>query len=135
MSAFAVQVKLAVALLVKVHTPCHQVAYARRTVFHHLLHRFGIADIVTGNHRVLDVLFEIVHQQIGHRGDAALCLGRVGLVHGGLTHDGHLALAGIGHLECIAHTGHTASNYQKIEFTYHRNMCFFVILGQMYGKS
>ena len=77
-SAFAMQVKLPVFFLIEIHAPLHEPAYAFRRAFYHLLHGAAVADIVARNKRVFDVLLEIVYFEVGHGGDAALCLCGVG---------------------------------------------------------
>ena len=129
-AALAVEVKRAVFLLVKVHTPAQQVADAVRTALDHLLHSSGVADVVAGYHRVLDVLLEVVHLQIGDRSDAALSLGRVGLVECCLAHQRHTALAGVGHFQCKTHAGHSAADNEKIKLAYHD---FCLLLMQIYN--
>ena len=113
-TSFTMQVKLAVLLLVEVHTPAHQVFDARRTAHHHLLHRLGVANPVARNHRVLDVLLKVVHQQVRHRSDAALRLRRVRLLQRGLAEDGNLALLGLSHFQGITHTSHSRADNEKI---------------------
>ena len=108
-SALTVKVELAVFLLVEIDTPLQQVADALRGIPHHLLHGCRVADVVARNHRVLNVLFEVIDQQVRHRRDAALCLGRVCFLEGRLADERHLALACIGHFQRVAHAGHAAS--------------------------
>ena len=63
-ASLPVQVERAVLLLVEVHAPLQQVLDALRSAHHHLLHRLRVADVVARNHRVLDVLFKVIHQQV-----------------------------------------------------------------------
>ena len=72
-TAFAMEVELTVLLPVEVHTPLHQFTYLPWRILHHQLHCFGVADIVAGYHRVLDVLVEIVELQVCHRSHSTLC--------------------------------------------------------------
>ena len=116
-SAFAMEVEIAVFLLVEVHAPFHEALDTGRTAFHHLFHGAAVRDVVAGNHGVLDVFFEVVHFEVGDGSDAALSLGRIGLFNGCFANEGHLARGG--HLEGVTHSSHTGTNYQKIEFAYH----------------
>ena len=65
------------------------------------------------------MLVEIIHFEVRHRGNTALRLGRVGLLNGSFANEGHLAFARGSHLEGVTHPGHTGTNYQEVEFTYH----------------
>ena len=98
MAALAVQVKSAVVAAVEVHTPLHQAPDAFGGVFHYLAHGSLVADVVAGNERVFHVFLEVVYFKVGHRGYAALRLGRVGFVEGGFADEGHAAFARCGHL-------------------------------------
>ena len=84
-TALAVQVKAAILFLVEVHAPLHQFLDGTRRIAYHLLHGLRIAQPVARHHRVVDVFLKIIHLQVGHRGDTALRLGRVGLFQAGLT--------------------------------------------------
>ncbi len=64
--AFAVQVKRAVFLLVEIHAPSKQIFDTCRTTRHHLFHCFRVTNPVTGNHGVLNVLFEVIDEQVRH---------------------------------------------------------------------
>ena len=131
-SAFAVQVEFPVLVLVEIHAPFQQVAYALRRVLHHLFHGGRVADVVAGDHGVADMLLEVVHLQVGDRGNASLCLGRIGLVQRGLAHQGHFAFARVGHFQCVTHAGHSGTDNQKIELAYHT---VAVLMLQNYLKS
>ena len=118
-SALSVQVKLSVFLLVEVHTPLYQVLDSSRSSLHHLLHGSWVGNVVTGYHGVLNVLVKVVHQQVCHRGYAALCLRGVRLLKRCFTHKGHLALAALAHFQCVAHACHAPSDNEKIKFLNH----------------
>ena len=106
-ATFTVQVELSVGVLVEVDTPRDEFLNLCRGIAHDLFHGFAVADVVARNHRVLDVLVEIVDQQVGHTGNATLSLGRVGLFECRLADDGNLALLCPCHLEGITHAGYT----------------------------
>ena len=103
-SALAVQVEGAVVLAVEVHSPFHEALYLPGCAFHHLLHGCGVAEPVAGHHGVVYVFVEIVDGQVGDRCHAALRQGRVGLVEGGLAHEGHAAFRC--RLQCETHAGY-----------------------------
>ena len=125
-SAFAVQVELAVLLLVEVHTPFDEVPYALRSVLHNLFHGIGVADEVSGNHGVLDVLLKVVHAEVGNGGNAALGLGGVGLFERSLAYQGHPPLSGIGHFQGVTHARYAAADDKEVKFAYHK--CVFSLL-------
>ena len=63
--AFTMQVEVAILLAVKVDTPLHQLLDLLRSHANHLLYSLTIGDIVARNHRVLNVLVEVVYSQVG----------------------------------------------------------------------
>ena len=65
-TAFPVQIKAAVLRLVEINTPFQEVSYTGRAAFHHLFHCCGVADVVSSNHGVLDVLLKVVHFKVCH---------------------------------------------------------------------
>ena len=131
-AALAVQVVVAVGLLVEVYAPADQFLYLRRRVSHHLLYGAAVADVVAGYHRVLYVLIEVVDFQVGHRGHAALGERGVGLLEQGLAYHAHLALVSPCYLQGVTHTGHSCADNQKIVLENHV-ACMFIWL-QMYKK-
>ena len=66
MSALTMKIELAVLLLVEVDTPFHELLDLLRCHGDNLLHCLIIADIVTSNHRILYVLVEVIHFQVGN---------------------------------------------------------------------
>ena len=72
-TTLAMEVELTVLLPVEVDTPLHKFTYLLGRIPHHLLHGLAVGDIVAGNHRVLDVLVEIVELQVCHRSHSTLC--------------------------------------------------------------
>ena len=118
-SALAVQVELTILLAVEIHAPLYQFLDLLRSLAHHLLNGLAVADVVAGNHRVFNVLVEIVKLQIGHTGHTTLGKRRVGFVESGLTDDAYLALLGTGYLQGVTHTGHASSDNQEIVLVYH----------------
>ena len=63
-ATFAVKVKTTILHLVEVSTPVHKFLDLLWSLFNNLFHSFVIADVVTGNHGVLNVLVEIVNLKI-----------------------------------------------------------------------
>ena len=90
-SAFTVKVEGAVGLLVEVHAPLHQSAYAIGPTLHHLFHSLRVGDEVAGNHGVFNVLLKGIDLEVRHTRHAALRLRRIGLVDGSLANQCHLA--------------------------------------------
>ena len=113
MAAFPVEVELAVCFLVEVDAPTDEVSDARRGITHHLLHGSGVADVVARNHRVFNVLLEVIDKQVRHAGDAALRLCRIRLFQSGLAYERNLSFTCVRNLQRIAHSGHTATYYQE----------------------
>ena len=113
------EVKFAVLVAVEVHAPLDEVGDALGCIAHHLLHGGRIADVVSCDHGVVDVLFEVIHFEVGDAGDAALCLVGVGLVDGGLADECYFAFAALCDLQCITHSGHARADDEEVEFAYH----------------
>ena len=65
-AALPMKVKLAVLLLVELHAPLDELLYLSGGFAHHLLHSLPVAYPVAGNHRVFNMLLEVVYRKIGH---------------------------------------------------------------------
>ena len=113
------EIELTVLLLVEVYSPLHQIGNALWGVPYHLFHSRWVADKITSNHCVLDVLFEIVELQVRNAGYTALRLRSIGFIERCFAYESHLTLLCICHFQGIAHTSHTTTDNQEIEFTYH----------------
>ena len=113
------QVKLPVVLPVEVHPPIHEFLDLLRCFFHHQFHRFRVADVVTGNHSVLYVLFEVVKLQISDRSHSTLCKRCVGLVERSLAYHAHLTFVRSCYFKGVTHTGDTSADNQKVIFENH----------------
>ena len=118
-AALAVQVERAVLLAVEVHAPFNQFPNLLRRHAHHLLHCRAVRDVVAGNHRVLDVLVEVVHLQVRHTRHAALRERRVRLVQRRLANHTNLAFLGASHLQRVTHASHARADNQEIVLVYH----------------
>ena len=123
MAALTVQIEAAVVAAVEVDTVLDQEAYAIGGTLDHFLDCCGVAEPVAGHHGVVDVFVEVVDFEVGHRSDAALGQGRVGLVEGCLAHQGHAAF-GSG-LQGETHAGYTRADHEKIIFVGHCFLYFF----------
>ena len=117
--ALAMQVEETVLLPVEVHAPLHQFLYLRGSHSHHLLHGSRVRYVVARNHRVLDVLLEVVHYHVSYRRHAPLCPRGVALVEGGLAYQAYPALVCPCHFQGVAHASHTRTDNQKIILVYH----------------
>ena len=71
-AALAVQVKLALLVPVKVHTPAQEFLDLAGSLGNDLFHGLGVTEPVAGYHGVVDVLVKVVHIEVGHGGDTAL---------------------------------------------------------------
>ena len=116
--ALAVQVKTAVFLLVEVDAPMDKLLDLGGGVAHHFLHGGAVADPVARYHGVLDVLLEVVHGQVGHRGDASLCEVCIGLLHACLADEGHRTF--MRHFQRETHPGYARADDEEIELSYHK---------------
>ena len=102
MTTLAMQVELAILFLVKLHAPVNKRLYLRRRLAYHFLHGRPVANPIAGDHRILDMLLEVVHSQIGHGSDTALREIGIRLLLAGLANQRDL-LALIGHLQGETH--------------------------------
>ena len=118
-SALTVQVEGAVFFAVEVDAPFYELLYLLRRHAHHLFHGLAVGDVVAGNHRVLDVLVEVVEFEVGHRGHTSLCKRCVRLVERGFTDHTHSALVGPCHFQGIAHACHAGTDHEKVIFVHH----------------
>ncbi len=112
MAAFAVKVEHAVFVAVEIHAPFEQLLDLFRSLGDNLTNCDGVGKPVAGNHRVLNMFFEVVEFQICYRRNAALGECGVGFVKGGFTHQGHTT--SIGHLKGKTHTGDARANHEII---------------------
>jgi len=91
-----------------------------------LLHSLAIADVIARNHRVLDVLVEVVQLQVCHTGHTSLRKRGVRLVEGSLTDQTHTTFLLTRHLQGIAHTGHTSTDNEEIILVNHDEINFML---------
>ena len=64
-SALAMQVKLTLVCLVKVHTPVHQFTYLFWGHFYYLFYSLWIADVIASNHCIFNMFLEVIQFEIG----------------------------------------------------------------------
>ena len=121
-AALAVQVELALLVLIKVHTPAQQFLDLGGSLGNDLLHGLGVAEPVASDHRVVDMLVKVVHFQIGHCGHTTLSQVGVGLFHLGLAHQGYGSR--LCHLQGKTHTGYTRADDEVIISAYHTLLIF-----------
>ncbi len=117
-SALAVEVVVAILILVEVHAPAYELAYLLGSAFHHLFHGLRVAEPVAGHHGVVDMFVEIVNLKIGHRGNAALGKRRIGLVESRFAHQCHTCLLA-GHFKGKTHAGDTRTYHKIVVFKCH----------------
>ena len=121
-SSLTVKVKLAIGLLVELRSPLHQLADLFGRFCHHLTHSRRVADVVAGNHGVVDVFFKIVFLKVGHRRHATLREARIGLIERCFADDANLSFFRLGHFQGVAHACYTGANDQKVVLVSH-NEC------------
>ena len=119
-STFAVKIVSTIFLLIEVYTPLHQAFNTSRAIFYHLFHCTLIANIVASNQRVFNMFLKVIHLEIRYRCHTTLCFGSVSFFDCSFTNECHLTFARGGYLEGVTHSGNTRTNYQKVEFAYHR---------------
>ena len=78
------------------------------------LNRSRIAEPVTCDHGVVDVLFEIIDKHVGHTGDTALRTAGVGFFEGRLAAECNTILLGASYFEGKTHARYTATDDEKI---------------------
>ena len=117
-SAFAVQVKFARFVFVEFHSPADELLDLRGRAAHDHLHGRTVVDPVACHHRVVDMFLEIVHLEVGHRGDASLRKVSVGFFQLRLADDGD-GLAFFGHFQGKAHACDARADNQIIVFVNH----------------
>ena len=109
MSAFAMEVEISIRILVEIHTPTDQFLNLLRRVPNDLLHGGAVAQPISGNHRVFDMLVEVIYNQVRDRSDAALCEIGVRLFQSGLAHEGDASF--VRHLQGKTHSGDAGTYY------------------------
>ena len=117
-SAFAVEIELAIFLAVEIHTPLKQLADLLRSSFDHFFHGFRVAEPVASYHSIVDVFVEIVHFEVGHRGHTTLSERSVSFIESCLADQSHFC-TGTGNLQREAHTGDARSYHEIIIFVSH----------------
>ena len=113
-TAFAVKVKRAVLFLVEVHAPVDEFLDLLRRLAHHLLYRSRVAEPVACYHSVVDVLFEVIYEHVGHTGDTALRTAGVGFFESRLAAECNAILLCASHFERKTHARYTATDDKKI---------------------
>ena len=113
-SALTVEVKGAVGLLVEVYAPVDEFFDLLWRLANHLLYRSRIAEPIACDHGVVDVLFEVIDERVGHTGDTTLCTAGVGFVEGRLAAECNAILLCASHFERKAHARYTATDDKKI---------------------
>ena len=76
--AFAMEVESAFGIAVEVHAPVDQLFYLSGSVLHHLLYGARVGQPIARDHRIVDMLLEIIYLQVRYGRNAALCFGGIG---------------------------------------------------------
>ena len=83
----------------------------------YFLHSISVADPISGNHCVFNVLLEIIYCKIGYGSYTALCKKSVGLFQSGFTDKRNFTF--VRYFQCKTHTGNSGADDEEIEFSYH----------------
>ena len=116
-SAFAVQVKFAFLVFVKVHSPLNQFFNLCGSFAHYLFYCGTVADPIACNHRIFNVLVEIIHQKVGDGGYPSLGEVRIGFFQPTFTDKSNFTF--VRHFQRKTHTGNSGTDNEEIEFSYH----------------
>ena len=119
MSALAMEVEGAIFLFIEIDAPLDQFGNLRGSIAHHQINGINIGNIVARDDGILNVFIEIVHSQIGNRGDAPLSFSGIGLVKRRLTDKGNRTLMGTSHFKGKTHARNTRTDNEKIELLNH----------------
>ncbi len=110
-SALTVKVERAVFLFIEIHSPLHQFFDLRRSISYYLLHSLAVADIVAGNHCVLNMFLEIIYFEVCYRSNSTLCKIGIGLVERSFADKTNLSFMLTGNLQRIAHSCYASADY------------------------
>ena len=116
-SAFAVQVKFAFLVFVKIHSPLNQFFNLCGSFAHYLFYCGTVTDPIAGNHCVFNVLVEIIHQKVGDGGYPSLGEVRIGFFQPTFTDKSNFTC--VRHFQRKTHTGNSGTDNEEIEFSYH----------------
>ena len=116
-TTLSVKVELAIGLFVKFNTPLYQLLNLRGRLAYNLLNGCPVANMVAGNHRILDVLVEIIDQKICYRRYSTLCKIGVCILERCLTDYGDATF--VRYFKRETHSGYSGTDNQKIESFYH----------------
>ena len=94
MSALTVQVKVALLVFIEVYAPVYESINLLGSLSHHLLHGLGVAEPVTCNHSVVDVLLKIVNFEVCDTCHTTLSKVGVSLVERAFAHEGNFTSTG-----------------------------------------
>ena len=123
MTSFFVKVKFSVFLLVEIYSPLDEFFNLSWSFTNHFFNSSTVADPVTGNHCIFNVLFKIIYFQVGNGSDTSLCIVGIGFFQSGFTNQSYFTL--VSHLQCVTHTGYTGADDKEIEFSYHNNYALY----------
>ena len=119
MTALPMKIELPVFLAVKVYAPLDEFLNLLRSHAYNLFYGLAVADEVTGNNGVGNVLVEGVELQIRHRGHTTLSKRGVSLVKRCLANQTYLTFLGAGYFQSITHAGYASTDNQEIVLVNH----------------
>ena len=126
--SFSMEVERAVVLLVEIDTPRDKLFNLVGSSGDDFSDSERVAEPVTGNHSVVDVLFKIVNFEVGNRSDAALCECGVSLIEGSFAYQCNFT--GLSHFKGETHSGDTGTDNQVVV-----SMCHFLCILYMWCKN
>ena len=89
-AALAVKIEASVFLAVEIDSPFKELTYLFGGARNHFSHGVGITEPVTGDHRVVNMFFEVIDFEVGNRSYAALRERGIGLIYTGFAYQSHL---------------------------------------------
>lgn len=117
MTAFAVQVELALLVAVEIDAPLNELLNLFRGILDNKFDRLGVAQPIAGHHGVVYMFFEIIYFEVGDTRNAALRQVGVGFLKFTLANQRNFAR--MSYFECKTHAGNARADDEKIILPLH----------------
>ena len=125
MSSFFMKIKFSILVFIKTYSPIDQLLNLTGSFSHHFLDRSPIADPISRNHRIFNVLLKIIDQRIGYRSNSSLCVKRIRFFKTCFTNYSYTTF--FSYFQGKTHPCYTRAYYQKIKFMCHIFLFFDTI--------